>query len=94
MASLAALEVYLSEALALLRIFSGSETCVAGGPLGFDLVVGLLEATLFQWSLQIDDYNQKSAQDLSIIKYGSMSCPKEAELQSPFPSNGANLLSL
>jgi hypothetical protein len=31
---------------------------------------------------------------LSIIKDGSMSCPKEAELQSPLPGNDANLLSL
>ena len=49
-ASFAALEVCLSEALALLRISSGSETCVTGGRLGFALVLGLLESTLFQWS--------------------------------------------
>ena len=41
----AILLVYLSKALALLRISSGSETGVAGGPLGFSLVLGLLEAT-------------------------------------------------
>ena len=46
----AALMVYLSKALALLKISSGSETGVFGGPLGFALVLGLLEATLFQWS--------------------------------------------
>ena len=56
-ASFVALLVYLSEALALLRISSGSETGVAGGPLGFSMVLGLLEDTLFQWSFQIDDYN-------------------------------------
>ena len=55
-----ALEVFLSEALTLLRISSISETGVTGGPLGFSLVVGLLEATLFHWSRQIDDYNQNS----------------------------------
>ena len=54
-ASCVALLVCLSEALALLRISSGSETGVAGGLLGFALVLGLLEATLFQWSHQIDD---------------------------------------
>ena len=59
-APLAALEVYLSESLALLRISSGSEAGVNGGPRGFSLVLGLLEATLFQWSHQIDDYNKNS----------------------------------
>ena len=54
-ASFAALLVCLSEALALLKISSGSETGVVGGPLGFSLVLGLLEATLFQWSSHIDD---------------------------------------
>ena len=68
MASCAALLVCLSKALTLLKISSGSETSVAGGPLGFSLVLGLLEATLFQWSRQIDDYNQNSVQALSIIK--------------------------
>ena len=67
-ASYAALLVCLSKALALLKISSGSETGVAGGPVGFALVLGLLEATLFQWSRQIDDYNQNSVQTLSIIK--------------------------
>ena len=67
-ASFVALMVFLSEALALLRISSRSETSVAGGPLGFALVLGLLEATLFQWSCEIDDYNQNSVQALSIIK--------------------------
>ena len=94
MAPLAALEVYLSEALALLRISSGSETGVTNGPLGFSLVLGILKATLFQWSHQIDDYNQNSVQNLPIIKIGSMSYPREAELQSPLLDNGANLLSL
>ena len=51
----AALLVYLSKALAFLKISSGSETSVTGGPLGFYLVLGLLEATLSQWSHQIDD---------------------------------------
>ena len=68
MASCAALLVYLSKALDLLKIYSGSETGVAGDPLGFALVLGLLEATLVQWSFQIDDYNQNSVQALSIIK--------------------------
>ena len=52
------------------------------------------EATLFQWSHQIDDYNQNSVHTLSIIKVGSMSSLREAKLQSPLPSNSANLLSL
>ena len=56
-ASFATLEVCLSESLALLRIYSGSETIFTGGPLGFALVLGLLEDTLFQWSFQLDDYN-------------------------------------
>ena len=47
--------VCLSKSLAFLNISSGSETGVVGGPFGFALVLGLLEATLFQWSLQIDD---------------------------------------
>ena len=46
----AALLVCLSKALALLKISSGSKTSVAGVPLGFSMVLGLLEATLFQWS--------------------------------------------
>ena len=94
MTSLAALEVYLSEALSLLRISSGSETGVTGGPLGFSLVLGLLEATLIQWSHQIDDYNQNSVHTLSIIKVGSMSSPREAELQSLVLNNDDNFLSL
>ena len=49
-APLATLEVCLSEALTLLIIPSGFETGVTGGPFGFSLVLGLLEATLFQWS--------------------------------------------
>ena len=68
MASCAALLVCLSKSLALLKISFGSETGVVGGPLGFSPVLGLLEATLFQWSHQIDDYNQNSVQALSIIK--------------------------
>ena len=87
-APLAALEVCLSEALALLKISSISETGVTGDPWGFSLVLGLLEATLFQWS------RQNSVQTLSIIKAGSMTSPKEVELQSPLPGNSANLLSL
>ena len=67
-ASCAALLVCLSEALAVFKISSGSKSGVAGGPEGFSLVIGLLEATLFQWSRQIDDYNQNSVQDFSIIK--------------------------
>ena len=63
-----ALLVCLSEALTFLKISSGFETGVAGGPLGFSLVLGLLEATLYQWSHQIDDYNHNSVQALSIIK--------------------------
>ena len=46
------------------------------------------------WSHQIENYNQVNVQALSIIKAGSVSCPKEAELQSPLPDNGAILLSL
>ena len=64
----AALLVYLNKALAFLKISSGSETSVAGGPFGFALVLGLLEATLYQWSRLIDDYNHYSSQALSIIK--------------------------
>jgi hypothetical protein len=36
----------------------------------------------------------KYVQALSIIKDGSNSSPREAELQSPLPGNGAILLSL
>ena len=43
----AALLVYLSKALAFLKISSRSETDVAGGPFGSALVLGLLEATLY-----------------------------------------------
>ena len=53
----AALLVCLSKALAFLKISSGFETSVAGGPFGFSLVLGLIEATLYQWSRKIDDYN-------------------------------------
>ena len=49
---------------------------------------------MFQWSRQIDGYNPNDVQALSIIKVGSMSSPREAELQSPLPGSGANLLSL
>ena len=42
--------VCLSKALAFLKISSGSETGVAGGPFGFALVLGLVEATLYMWS--------------------------------------------
>ena len=46
----AALLVCLSKALTFLDISSGSEMGVVGGPFGFSLVLGLLEATLLQWS--------------------------------------------
>ena len=49
-ASCAALLVCLSKPLALLKISSRSKTGVASGPVGFSLVLYLLEATLFQWS--------------------------------------------
>ena len=64
----AALLVCLSKALAFLKISSESETSVTSGPFGFAQVLGLLEATLNQWSHQIDDYNHNNFQDLSIIK--------------------------
>ena len=64
----AVLLVYLSKSLAFLKISSRSETGVAGGPFGFALVLGLLEATFYQWSHQIDDYNRNNVQALSIIK--------------------------
>ena len=60
--------VRLSKALDFLKISSGSETGVAGGPFGFSLVLGLLEATLYQWSHHIDHYKYNNFQDLSIIK--------------------------
>ena len=40
----------ISKALDFLDISSGSEMGVAGGPFGFSLVLGLLEATFYQWS--------------------------------------------
>ena len=64
----AALLVCLSKALAFLKIYFGSKIGVAGGPFGFSLVLGLLKATLYQWSHQIDDYNHNNFQALSIIK--------------------------
>ena len=64
----AALLVCLSKSLDFLKISFGSEMGVAGGPFGFDLVLGLLEATLYQWSRQIYYYNHNSVQDFSIIK--------------------------
>ena len=64
----AALLVCLSKALAFLKIYSGFETGVVGVPFGFSLVLGLLEATLYQWIHQIDYYNHNSVQALSIIK--------------------------
>jgi hypothetical protein len=45
---------------------------------------------LRQWSRQIENVQPSGVQALSIIKVGSMSSPKEAELQSPLPGNGAN----
>ena len=63
-----ALLVCLSKSLAFLKISSGSETGVAGGPFGFALVLGIIEATLYQWIHQIDDYNHNNFQALSIIK--------------------------
>ena len=56
----AVLLVCLSKAIAFLKISYGSETGVASGPFGFALVLGLLEATLYQWSFQIDDYNHNN----------------------------------
>ena len=47
----AALLVCLSKALAFLKISSRSETGVVGGPFGFALVLGLLEATLLSMEL-------------------------------------------
>ena len=64
----AALLVCLSKALAFLKISSRYETGVSGGPFRFSLVLSLLEATFYQWSLQIDDYNHNNFQALSIIK--------------------------
>ena len=64
----AALLVCLSKSLAFLKISSGSEMGVAGGPFGFALVLGLLEGTLYQWSHQIYGYNHNNVQALSIIK--------------------------
>ena len=58
----------LSKSLAFLKIYSESEIGVAGGPFQFFLVLGLLEAALYQWNRQIDDYNHNSFQALSIIK--------------------------
>ena len=46
----AALLVCLSKSLAFLKIYSRSETGVAGGPFGLALVLGHLEATLYKWS--------------------------------------------
>ena len=68
MAFCAALLVCLSKSLSFLKISSGCKTGVAGGPFGFSLVLGILEATFYQWSHQIDDYNRNNVQDLSIIK--------------------------
>ena len=58
----------LSKSLAFLKISFGFETGVIGGPFGFALVLGILEATLNQWSHHIDDYNHNNFQALSIIK--------------------------
>jgi hypothetical protein len=49
---------------------------------------------LRQLSRQIEDIQPSDVQALSIIKAGSMSSPKEAELRTPLPGNDANLLSL
>ena len=64
----AALLVCLSKSLDFLKISHGSKTSVAGGHFGFALVLGLLEATFYQWNRQIDDYNCNNVQALSIIK--------------------------
>ena len=45
-----ALLFFLSNSLAFLKISSRSEMGVAGGPFGFSLLLGILEATLYQWS--------------------------------------------
>jgi hypothetical protein len=39
-------------------------------------------------------FHPNDVQALSIIKFGSMSSPKEPKLQSPLSGNGSNLLSL
>ena len=52
----------------LLMTFYGSATGVASGLSGFALPLGIIEAALYQWSLQIDDYNRNNIQALSIIK--------------------------
>jgi hypothetical protein len=49
---------------------------------------------LRQWSRKIENVQPNDVQTLSMVKAGSMSSPKEAELRSPLPSNDANLLSL
>ena len=59
---------YCQSVLVNFKISSGSERGVAGGPFGFSLVLGILEATLYQWSFQIDDYNHNNFQAMSIIK--------------------------
>ena len=87
-------EACLCKAFPLLMIFSGLGTGASSGPSFFTLVWALFRATSFQWSHQIDGYNLNDVQALSIIKAGSMSSHKEAELQSLLPSNDANLLSL
>ena len=52
----------------LLMTFYGSATGVAGGLFGFTLVLGLLEATLYQWIRQIDDVG---ARTLLVLKVGN-----------------------
>ena len=100
-APLATLEVCLSETLTLLRISYGYERGVTGGPLGFSLVLGLLEATLYQWSFQIYYYNHNNFQALSIIKawiyvvsqgsWASISSPRQRHQFVITPANSSRL---
>ena len=50
--------------------------------------------SLWTWSRQIDVYNQYNVQPLSIIKSWNYVVSQGSFLHSPFPGNGANLLSL
>ena len=64
----AALLFCLTKTLAFLKTSSRYKTGVASGPFGFAFLVGLLEATFYQWSRQIYYYNRNNVQALSIIK--------------------------